>query len=84
MKKLHAIVKRGKAIGTVLKPHLHPDGAYVVSMSRFKKDYIRLSNESELPSWVERGYRVRMSNPAVPNHKAASLIAPKSIVQQEA
>ena len=72
MKKLLATVKRGKAIGTVLTPHRHSDGAYVVSMTRFEKDYIRVPLEADLPDWLAKGYRVRMSNPSVPNHKSPS------------
>ena len=77
--KLQATVKRGKAIGTKLTPHKHNDGCYVVSRTRFEKDYIRVPSEADLPDWVAKGYRVRMSNPLVPEHKAASLIAPTSI-----
>jgi hypothetical protein len=77
--KLQETVKRGKAIGTTLTPHRHDDGCFVVSMTRFEKDYIRVPSEADLPAWVAKGYRVRMSNPLVPEHKAASLIAPASI-----
>ena len=79
MKKLRATVKRGKAIGTILTPHRHSDGTYVVSMTRFEKDYIRVASEADLPDWIAKGYRVRMSNSSVPNHKSPSLIAPASI-----
>lgn len=84
MKKLQATVKRGKAIGTILKPHIHSDGMYVVSMTRFERDYIRVSSEVELSDWLAKGYRIRMSNPSVPNHKSPSLIAPASIESSEA
>lgn len=77
--KLHAIVKRGKAIGTTLVPHRFDDGCYVVSLTRFKRDYIRVRSEADLPVWVAKGYSIRMSNPLIPEHKAASLIAPASI-----
>lgn len=77
--KLYSVVKRGRAIGTELTPHLHGDGAYVVSMTRFRKDYIRVANEADLPGWVSRGYRLRMSNPTVKNHRSPSLICPASI-----
>jgi len=39
---LHSVVQRGKTAGTVLVPHLHADDSYVVSLSRFEKDYVRL------------------------------------------
>lgn len=79
MKKLQVTVKRGKAIGTILRPHMHSDGMFVVSMTRFEKDYIRINSEAELPDWLAKGYRVRMSNPSVLNHRSPSLIAPASI-----
>lgn len=79
MIKLQAVVKRGNAIGTVLRPHRHEDGHYVVSMTRFEKDYIRVANPDELPLWVDKGYSLRMSNPNVSNHRSPSLISPASI-----
>lgn len=84
MKKMQATVKRGAAIGTILTPHRHPDGMYVVSMTRFEKDYIRVAAEADLPDWLAKGYHVRMSKPSVASHKAASLIAPASIECSEA
>ena len=83
MKKLHCTVERGSAAGTILRPHVHADGHFVVSMTRYERDYIRVGAESELPNWVAKGYRVRMSNVDVKNHRSPSLIAPTSIVQQE-
>ena len=83
MKKLHFKVKRGNAVGTILRPHVHADGCFVVSMTRFQKDYIRVGSGSDLSDWVAKGYRVRMSNVDVRNHRSPSLIAPNSIEQQE-
>lgn len=79
MKKLRNTVKRGRAIGAMLTPHLHDDNHYVVSRTRFEKDYVRVKNEDELIEWVAKGYSVRMSNPNVKNHRAASLISPGAI-----
>ena len=50
--------------------------------TRFEKDYVRVWNEEELAEWVERGYSVRMSNPGVSSHRAASLISPDSITRE--
>lgn len=80
MAKLHAVVKRGKAIGTILTPHVHEDGAFVVSRTRFEKDYIRVWHEVDLPAWIAKGYKLRMSNPSIKNHQSPSLITPTSIV----
>lgn len=84
MKKLQATVKRGKAVGTILTPHRHLDGMYVVSKTRFEKDYIRVASEAELPDWLAKGYRVRMSNSLVTNHKSPSLISPASVEHRDA
>lgn len=75
---LHAFVSRGANAGTILYPHRHGDGAYVVSMTRFERDYIRVADPSELLGWLERGYRLRMSNPGA-GIPAPSLIEPRSI-----
>ena len=47
-------------------------------MTRFEKDYRYVKDPAELLGLLEKGYRLRMSNPAegVP---AASLISPKAI-----
>jgi len=84
MKHLKAVVKRGQAVGTILTPHRHEDWKFVVSMTRYEKDYVRVADEADLPNWVEEGYRVRMSNKAVTSHKSPSLIAPSSIEVHEA
>ncbi|QYU68667.1 hypothetical protein J4558_00500 [Leptolyngbya sp. 15MV] len=59
---LHAFVTRGPKAGTLLYPHKHRDGSYVVSMTRFEKDYVHITDPAGLLSWLEKGYRLRMSN----------------------
>lgn len=61
-KRLHAFVSRGQHAGKLLFPHRHKDGAYVVSKTRFERDYIRVADPSDLLGWLEKGYRLRMSN----------------------
>ena len=80
MTKLQYTVKRGAAIGTVLASHRHEDGSFVVSLTRFEKDYIRVRTESELPTWLAKGYSLRMSNQSSKSHRSPSLISPGSIV----
>jgi hypothetical protein len=75
---LHAFVSRGPNAGTLLYPHKHEDEAYVVSMTRFERDYIRVTDPDDLLGWLEKGYRLRMSNPAA-GVPAPSLIAPSAI-----
>lgn len=79
MNKLRYVVKRGRSVGTVLTPHLHEDRHYVVSLTRFEKDYKRVKDEQELVEWVKKGYSVRMSNSATESHRSPSLISPGSI-----
>lgn len=76
---LHYVVQRGKAAGTVLYPHVHADGCYVVSPSRFEKDYVRVRSIDEVKEYLSRGYSLRMSNDDDPNHRSPSLISPDSI-----
>lgn len=79
MKKIRYTVKRGQAIGSILTPHIHEDNHYVVSLTRFEKDYIRVKEESALLEWMAQGFSVRMSNPEIKSHKSPSLISPESI-----
>lgn len=78
MMKLHAFVKYGSNQGVLLFPHRHKDGNFVVSMTRFKKDYKLVSHEDHLIAWLEKGYRLRMSN-SDRGIRAPSLIAPQNI-----
>jgi hypothetical protein len=47
MRRLQATVKRGKAVGAVLRLQRHADGNFVVSMTRFEKDYFRVPREAD-------------------------------------
>jgi hypothetical protein len=84
MAKLYSVVKRGKAVGTTLTPHLYAGNYFIASKTRFESDYVRVPNESQLLSYVRRGFSVRMSNPDVANHRSPSLVAPSSIAVAEA
>lgn len=79
MKRLRYIVKRGSSVGTILTPHLHKDNHYVVSLTRFEKDYQRVKDEKDLPEWISKGFSVRMSNSSDKSHSSSSLISPASI-----
>ncbi len=74
-KGLYCVVKRGKNAGTELTPHVYQDGCYVVSLTRFEKDYIRVPRNERLTPWLTRGFKVRMSAGGI----APCLIAPGSI-----
>ena len=75
---LHAFVARGPKKGTLLFPHKHLTGKYVVSTSRFKKDYIPVEDRADLLGWLEKGYHLRMSSNE-PGASAPSLIEPSKI-----
>lgn len=76
---LKYVVKRGRGIGSVLRPHKHEDGMYVVSMTRFAQDYVRLPDIESVVDWAKRGYKVRMSGKDSKTHKSPSLISPDMI-----
>ena len=76
--KITAKIVRGKNAGTILYPHLHKDGMFVVSKTRFENDYIRVADLNEVATHISDGYKVRMSNPAE-GITASSLIAPSAI-----
>jgi hypothetical protein len=73
---MYFTVRRGENKGTRLRPHLFRDRTYHVL--RKKGDVpTPVKNESDLESWVERGYCVRMSNKE--EKHSPNLIAPGSI-----
>lgn len=71
---LHYVVSRGKAAGTVLRPHVQ-DGHHIVSPTRYETDYVRVPVHEQLETYFARGLSLRMSAPGV----APSLISPGSI-----
>ena len=77
MIQMSARVSRGADKGVVLAPHRHSDGCYVVSPTRFEKDYIRVSSLEEVYAHYVNGLNVRMSNKTFA--KAPRLISPGSI-----
>jgi hypothetical protein len=71
---LYAFVSRGRKKGTVLRPHIQDNG-YIVSMTRYEKDYIRVPLHEPLERYLRDGFSLRMSAPGC----APSLISPRSI-----
>lgn len=72
-------VSRGNEPGAVLTPHLHEDGMYVASMTRFEQDYVRVGSVRELGILAQHGFSIRMSSSSSANHRAPSLISPGSL-----
>jgi hypothetical protein len=60
----------------LLKPHKYSNGKYVVSKTRFQRDYVYVSLD-EIPSYIAQGFRVRMSDPVT--HETPRLISRRSI-----
>lgn len=77
MSDIQAKISSGVHKGKPLYPHLHKDGKYVASPSRFEVDYIRVEKIEELAALVRSGYAARMSNPDIPN--PPSLIVSQNI-----
>ena len=76
-KRLIAPYKGKKQDIQAQEPHLHTDGMYVASPSRFEVDYLRVKTIDELIALLDEGLSIRMSSK---NPKTApSLISPKSI-----
>lgn len=73
------VVSRGDEPGTILTPHLHDDGKYVASMTRFERDYVRVESIRELGILAKHGFSIRMSSPSSVKHRAPSLISPGSL-----
>jgi hypothetical protein len=53
--------------GEPLFPHLHEDGMFVATKTKFKADYVRVETLEQLEALVNGGYGARMSNPDIKN-----------------
>lgn len=84
MKKIspfYALIKSGPYKGMRQYPHLHPDGRYVATTSKFKADYVRVADEDELSALVRAGFGARLSNLSISN--APSYITKNSLIFEE-
>ena len=52
----------GNYAGKVFKPHQFKDGSYVVSKTRFQRDYMHVDTYEEIIKHLDMGYRVRVSD----------------------
>lgn len=64
--------------GAVYVPHKYADGTYVVSKTRFKTDQISVNSYEEIKCYLDKGYKVRVSDPAT--RKSPSLVNPASLM----
>jgi hypothetical protein len=78
---LYAVIARGKNKGLKLYPHRHEDEMYVVSPTRFARDYVRVPSKEGLAEWLSQGYGLRMSNSDA-GVSAPSLVRPASISRE--
>ena len=77
LSRLVARVRRGANAGVPLYPHIHKDGMYVASHTKFEVDYIRVESVGDLEALVRAGYKARMSNQEL--GRAPSLISSDNI-----
>jgi len=75
--RIAATISWGRHAGLELSPHRMKDGGYIVSPTRWKKDYIRVETLEQVVAHVRRGYSLRMS--ARSPRTAPSLISPSSL-----
>lgn len=75
-KNLVYIPKTGIHVDKEFTPHLYSEGYYVVSETRFVKDYVRVNSLNEVYECYKKGFKVRMSYCG----GAPSLISPGSII----
>lgn len=74
--KVFAKVSRGRQKGEIVTPHRHEDGTYVVSPTRFEKDYVHVATLEAFVSEIRKGLKGRMSSHVV---KGPRLFSPSSI-----
>lgn len=71
-----ARISRGPRKGETLVPYQNKAGLYIVSPTRFEKDYMPVSSLEEVVRHLKQGLKLRME----PTFGGApSLISPKSI-----
>jgi hypothetical protein len=64
MKRITAVVGKGKNRGLILKPHRYKDGHYVVGKGgNTTADSENVLRDEDLEGWVRSGYGIRMSAP---------------------
>lgn len=61
VKTISYLVSRGKNRGVKLSPHIHSNGMFVVSPSRFQEDYIYVSTLDDVLEYLNKGLKVRVS-----------------------
>ena len=71
-----AKISRGPRKGETLVPYQNKAGQYIVSPTRFERDYLFASSIEEIIQHLKQGLKLRM---APTSGGAPSLISPKSI-----
>jgi hypothetical protein len=77
MKITYKVIK-GKNANNLFEPHKHKNGKFAVSKTRFVADYIYVNTYEEIITHLNKGYKVRMSDPIT--HESPSLIKKESLV----
>ncbi|CAK1752108.1 hypothetical protein VCRA2114E365_40163 [Vibrio crassostreae] len=71
------VTKSGKNADAIQKPHKHENGKYVVSKTKFEKDYLYVESYEEIEQYLNKGYKLRVS--CTMPKTAPSLVSPKSL-----
>ncbi|MHA7885831.1 hypothetical protein [Roseicyclus sp.] len=74
--RIESRVASGDHKGDVQIPHKGKDGFYIVSVSKFKEDYIRVPDLESVANALAAGLRVRMKADA---QQVPGLVMPESI-----
>lgn len=75
--KLTYTPRAGKNANKEYTPHRYSEGYYVVSETRFARDYVKVKTLNEVYACYKKGFKVRMSYCG----GTPSLISPGSIVE---
>ncbi len=77
MTTIYSTISSGPDTGKRLLPHLHKDGFYVASTSRFEIDYVKVKSLEELEALIRAGYGARLK--ALDSKNAPSIIISANI-----
>lgn len=61
--KIEYRVQSGSKAGSVHTPHRCADGTYVVSKTRYVRDYVHVTSLEVVLTYLDKGYRLRVSDP---------------------
>lgn len=75
--KIECCVQRGSKTGSLHTPHRYADGTYVVSKTRCVRDYVHVTSLEAVLTCLDKGYRLRVSDPVT--FSSPSLVLKQSL-----